>query len=283
MSFLRAAHRTAILGIILGIFSVGSVSAYEWQVEDYLQSIRAPRAIKLNSPFMFLGLRAAKGIEFSNSGTNRYQSFMGRLVLNDTLQDGGNRLRRYENIGQVDLGILAHESWHSYLDNYVMRKESYSRMKLWFTSRARNLFWDLPESKQLAALDEAYAIYIGSMVAAYRGIQRDMDRQSKQASWDCDKIEALADRFWSIAWSESVYGYYYRDTIPEYWEDKLTAVINWLSGEKSDQNSEGIYYVKQSITDIDRDWIADNIFKTKFPRDYLETFGSELRQLSCRN
>ncbi|PIR23862.1 MAG: hypothetical protein COV44_00690 [Deltaproteobacteria bacterium CG11_big_fil_rev_8_21_14_0_20_45_16] len=283
MSFLRAARRAAILGIIVGLFSIVSVSAYQWQVEDYLQSIRVPRASKVNSPFMFLGLRAAKGIEFSDSGTNQYQSFMGRLVLSDSLQDGGNRLRPYEAISSIDLGILAHESWHSYLDNYIMRKSSYARFKKWITSRARNLFWDLPESKQLAALDEAYAIYIGSMVTAYRGIQRDMDRQLKQDSWDCGKIESLADRFWSLAWNEPVYGYYYRDTISEYWEDKFTAVINWISGEKSDQNSEGIYYVKQSITDIDRDWIAENVLKTKFSRDYLETFGSELRQLSCRD
>lgn len=254
---LRGKARLLLAGF-LAIFYCGIGFADSWQTGQFLKSLEDRN---LDFPFWRQGLESISGIDFNNTYSNQYRPFTNRLGLEQSMSDGADRLLPFDEMSRIDLGTLAHESWHAYFANFISQRPEYKSIYNEFKLRARSLYWDLPAEKAYQALEEAYAVFIGNTITQVRWVDWSVHHYENQDEVDCDKARSFLQRMWENNWHAEVFGYYYRDSVSEYWEDQMKSAWAWLSGDDSARPPrEGLIFVEKSLGESDRQWISSRLF-----------------------
>lgn len=257
----------------LAIFYCSVTFADTWQTGQFLKSLEGR---DLDLPFWRDGLKSVNGIDFNNRYSAYYKNFTNRLGLEESASDGGDRLLSFDEMSRINLGTLAHESLHAFFANHLSQRKEYRDLHQEFRLRARTLYWDLPPQKAYQALEEAYAVFIGNTITQVRWADWTIQHYEKQASVDCDQANTFLQRMWSQNWLENIYGYYYRDSIGEYWEDQFQKVWAWLNDDPSLQPpQENLIFVETSIEDYDRQWISSNLFENRLNQNFQKSVVSD--------
>jgi len=258
--------------------------AAEWQTDAFLKSIKKTGQ-DYDFQFWREGLKSVYSLSFKDGATNQYRPFLNRMILGSSMSDGADRIKSWDQLNAIDLGTLAHESWHAYHHNFIDRDDRLSDQEKWLHRRAPDLYWRISRHKADAALDEAYALFIGSAVTTHRWIKWSFKRfkDGRDQNSTCEKLVKLAKGLWERNWDLKVEGYYYRDQIWEYWIDHSKEVFGHLIGsDKYDLPPDGAIFTKQSITNVDRDWISENIFEGRWTRDFNSSFSKDLKESGCK-
>lgn len=278
----RLGRRLRIVGLLsLSIICTGSFAQAEpWQTKDFLNSLEDRDAY--NADFWSLGLHSVFSIEFEEGYTAQYRPFLNYIQLSESMGDRALRLKGFDELSHIQLGTLAHESFHSFVQNYIKTSDEYSFHKEWMSSRSRVLHGEeLSKHKAYVALEEGYALFIGSLITQRRNIEKMIKRrQERIGEGHCEDSIDLADQFWFRVWEDDVFGYYYEDGVGEYWINTGKSIWNSISGSDLEVK-DGPIFVDRSITEVDKDWIADYLFEGRMPRDVLEAFSDSLREANC--
>lgn len=265
------------IAFIFSGFSSQSFAA-SWQASAFLRSLNGS---VYNFNYLVEGLNSVHAIQFNDGTTAQYQSFFNRIVLSATMNDGSKRIKGLENLSEEDLGTIAHEAFHAFKANIMDVDPRFKAEKIWFKSRAHILFSDLKASKRETALEEAYAVFIGSLVTSRAVVERLL--KSKDPNKYCKRLE-IAERLWNNTWKDSINGYYYRDGIGEYWADTFSNLWKKLSGNNP-TSEEGAkdhtILTERTLQDLDKKWIAGFLLKSHFVSSFEESMGSEV-YVACR-
>lgn len=268
--------------MLASLVSVNSAQAKSWQISPFFQSLE-DRGSAYDFRFLREGLQSVNKVKFKPGHTNQFRPFLNHIVLSDSMSDGAKRLKEFDEMSRIDLGTLAHESWHAFHENRIKQYSSLRPQKHWMQRRSENLFYRIPSNKALVALDEAYALFIGDIYISMRWVDWMLERAAENEELDCSALEERLSRSWELTWTHPIYGYYYRNDIDEFYIDQAKKVWSWLSGGSDDSPAgpDGEIYVDVSINDTDRDWVARNLFENKVTRDYLDSFGERLSDVGC--
>jgi hypothetical protein len=202
------------------------------------------------------------------------------MVLAENFSDNGGRLKSWSRLGPLNLGTLAHESFHSFYTNHLKKEPRYRAQWNWMRSRPAQLYRDLPEAKAIIALEEAYASSLGDLISSRVTIARMLELRATEEDRCVSSIE-LAERLWKITWDQDVMGYYSRDGIGEYWVDRMKELWAGIRGRDSGLPVDGTYFVETPLAEIDRKWISQNLLEGRIQRAYQVTFKKELESLPC--
>ena len=242
------------------------------QTKPFLKSIKET---PYNYEYLVEGLRSIHALRFNKGQANHYEPFWNRLNLQDSLGDRAKRLKRVSELSPLQLGVLAHEAFHPFYSNKIKSDPKYKGYKKFMANRADVLYKKHPRKKRDVALEEAYASFLDSLFSGYKTIEKILRSESYKA--DCKSAIELTEKFWKSAWKSTTNGYYYRDSISEYWFDQYKGLrILTTKGRvayKRYLNRDRAVYVKEGIQAIDKKWIVRNILKGKMSPSWQETFS----------
>jgi len=266
---------------ILGFFGDTSLFAQnaQRQVKPFLKSLeRTPYAFD----FIRSGLNSVHSVKFDDGVNNQYQTFFNRIILQKSMGTAAGKIKDFSELGSVNFGTLAHESFHAYKANFIDAEPRFEGLKSFMARRAENLYRSIPESKRAVTLEEAYAVFIGWVLQAHDGTLQGFRRLNDE---NCERQLARMENVWSIIWNSQVNGYWYRDSVPEYWADKLRG-IGILIGQGWDayhefENREGAIAVEENLGELDRRWVSYNVFEGTISPSFQHTFKDEIAKLSC--
>lgn len=251
------------------------------QIEPLLQSLRQT---DYEFQYFISGLTSVSKIKFNRGVPNHFSPFMNTITVSTSMNDGRNRIKDFGQLGNLNFGTLAHEAFHAYQYNIVTRDSRYKSHKLWMTSRAQHIFGRIPEGKRSTALEEAYAVYLDNLVQSKiftEGIFRRMTEENCHSTLD------LVEKLWASTWDHQVYGYYYRDSFFEYWQDRFHGAWIYLSrgaeAYKAFAGGDDVIYTKIDLPDLDRKWIAANLLEGKISKDAKKTFERYWPAESCED
>ncbi len=258
--------------LFLPIFLIGfkSTSTYanSFQSERFVQSLTGS---VYEFDFLVEGLNSVNQISFSDDMTAQYQSFFNRIVLSRTAGDPSKRIKSIENLDEEDVGTIAHEAFHAFKANIMGTDPKFKAEKLWFKQRAHKVFSNLKASKRETALEEAYAVFLGSVVTARLQSERIIAHAPKERF--CKKLNVV-ENLWRVNWNSKVQGYYYRDGLGEYWADKIHNLFSWLAFSRPvNSSADGAIDAEQSIDQNDKDWISTKLLEKKMVYSFYETMG----------
>lgn len=258
-----------VLGLSMSLLGglSGSVFA-SWQTDQFVKSIEKS-GDQFKFEFWLRGIDSVINVSFRNDSTEKFQPLWNTIVLGTSYDDGAQRIRKWDQLSPINLGILAHESFHAYIHNFIFYEREWKPEKDWMTSRAVVLFHELPRSKALVAMEEAYASFIGNVVTAARTIQKALERNS-QAS--CLQSYLLFKSIWERTWNDPVRGYYDRDGLVEYYSDRMKWIVHRVSGSEEEIRLGEPIFTERSITDVDRNWISRTLFEGKFLSSFDKSF-----------
>ncbi|MBN8553827.1 MAG: hypothetical protein J0L93_00095 [Deltaproteobacteria bacterium] len=228
-------------------------------------------------------MRSINSIDFEIEPVNKYERFFNRLILNSRLGDGAGRLKTIDLISPNDLDTLIHESFHAYKANFIELKKDFSQLNTWMKNRAHIVYSKYSKEKSEMALEEAYAVFIGSILSTKMKFAKNI--LSSSSSQHCSQRLGYLERLWTSTWNAKTQGYYYRDGIGEYWAD--TAKGLWVlitEGRKAYadiQNSDGAIYMENELPKLDKEWIAARFLDGKVQVSFKETFKDELKKINC--
>jgi len=185
-----------------------------------------------------------------------------------------------EELSNIDLGILAHEAFHAFKANFIELKERYKPQKRWMNLRSKILYRNIPQLKRAVVLEEAYAVLIGSIIIQHRSLSKLLARHQNSDEEKCLGTVDLAMLFWENDWKAPIKGYYYRDSVQEYWADRAKGFWNFLHSGHWDISDEPLF-VDQSLTPMDRRWISETIFEGTLTSSFENTFQNELESMPC--
>jgi hypothetical protein len=267
--------RFIVLLCALTQFFPTSTRAENWQTAPLLESLRGSL---YEFRFLVEGLKSVHSFGFKDDTTAKYQPFLNRMVLGVGVADEAHRLRSFSAISLSDFGTLAHESFHAYKANFIDRDESLKPLKLWMKRRAYVLYGELSANKRETALEEAYAVFIDNAITARISAVNSMKRATPE---NCERYYQTAQHIWKIGWGASVVGYFYRDSVSEYWADKFRGFFRRLSGGDVEGEDRAIE-VSESLTAIDKAWIAENLLERKVSPSFARTFEIEGDLFVCK-
>lgn len=274
----RRVFRAGLLGLT-GFFIVQSLGAQSWQSEQFIQSVRREAPIYLLN-FWALGFQSVSRIKFNEDGVDQYRPLRNIMYLNDNLSDGGGRLKELAKIHPNYLATLAHESFHSYLQNYVRKAPALRIQNRWMLTRPKQLYRELSDEKAAIALEEGYASLIGMLVQSHVSILRMLNSSGRQEE-KCESAVSLSRKLWSVNESQQVFGYYSRDGIGEYWTDRFKNLWSSITGKESGLPEDGTYPVNVALETLDRQWVYREIFQNRFQDSFEESFKEVLKDLPC--
>lgn len=277
-------HRSVVVCLLFcGYLFSAQVEAHTWKTEYFLDSLQSESAKPYAFQYWQRALASLSDVVYNDKITNQYQPFLNRISLNRSMSLGNEEIRSWDKLSPIDLGILAHESWHAYLNNFIKQEPEFQKLKRFFLYRAKNLFWELPESKAETALDEAYATFIGNTMMSIRWLDMMTERSMESEDIDCGKYDKLVEQIWRSNWESDIKGYYYRDSIDEYWTDRAKTFWKWLTGSKKDdrKNYDGVFYTEQGLTELDKKWILNNVFESRISKDRRESFQEFYEKMGC--
>jgi hypothetical protein len=267
--------RLCLIGLSTCLWaSEGHLSAHIWQSYQFIESLRGT---SYNLKVVGEGLESVTSIDFDDSKNPQYRSFFNSLILSESTTDDKKAISRLDNLGPTDLGTIVHESFHAFKANFIDSVPSMKPLKLWMKQRAAVVYPNLPAAKRETALEEAYAVFIESTIVAHENVVRTLRRESKH----CEANKIFAQDIWRQNWASKVIGYYYRDSIAEYWSDKVTGLMRRIFSDDLGPTESAIYD-QRGIGPIDKSWIATNILENRFVASFENTFGDEDNLLACR-
>lgn len=277
------AHLSKFLTVVVVLGGMSAqVSAAPWQFKPFLKSLEES---PYNQVFIQKGLSSVSALKFKDDVVNQYQPFFNRIVLQKSMDDGANRIKPISTIDVVDLGVLAHESFHAFKANFIESDPKYARLKDWMANRSRNLYLGIPSvSKRAVAMEEAYAVFIGWSMTTRSSLSKILV-QAKREGADCATSIDLAKRLWAVHWKSDVDGYYYNDGIIEYWTSKAEALrILVTKGKKAYRDyvdQDETIFINDKLQPLDKKWISENIFNGSMKESFEETFAKSLQELNC--
>ncbi len=278
----RRERFVATFGLMLSVLTSTNLSAQERPLREVKPFLLSLESTPYNLNYYRLGLGSVHALEFSDGMENKYQPFFNRIVVQRSMNDGIDRLKRMEALSSGDFGTLGHEAFHAFKANYIEISNSLSHMKRFMERRAQNLYRSIPEGKRAVTLEEAYASFIGWVLQGHVSTAQMIRKQNPETC--VEGIERLK-RIWSVTWNSKVTGYWYRDSVPEYWMDQFKGIkILLTEGSKSYRdwnNRDGAIMVEEDLGSLDRRWISFNILAGKISEDFDRSFAEELKALNC--
>ncbi len=267
--------RVCLIGLGACLFaSEVALSAATWQSYEFIESLRGS---PYNLRVVGEGLESVTSIDFDDSKNPQYRSFLNDLVLSESTTQDKKAISRLNILGPTDLGTIVHESFHAYKANFIDAVPSMKPMKLWMKQRATVVFPHLPAGKRETALEEAYAVFIESTIVAHENVVRTLNHDAKH----CERNRLFAQSIWQQNWKSKVIGYYYRDSVAEYWSDKVKGLLRRIFSDEPAQ-TENAVYDERGIGPLDKSWIASNILQNRFVASFENTFENEENLLACR-
>ncbi len=262
------------------LFGESKLEAQAWQTDEFFAE-QQELAPFYGFRFWSLGLKSVARIRFSDDGTDRFHPLRNLIVLGSGYGDGGGRLKPWSKLGPIELGTLAHESFHAYLHNHMRRNPNLAHQMSWMNRRSEDLYRDEVRGvKAKIALEEAYASFVGMLVTSHWTLSRILRLQGVEEE-KCESAKALAEKLWERSWTENVLGYYSRDGIGEYWADRLKELWASLRGTDSGIPVDGTYFVETPLTETDKNWIGRQLFEGRVSRAFHVSFAHELSNLPC--
>lgn len=262
----------------LGTGKTEAVDAQK-QVKPFLNSLKSTA---YEFGFIRQGLESVHAVKFSDGIENKYQPFFNRIVLQRTMNDGAGNIKKLEALG-YDLGTLAHESFHAYKANHIEIDERLSGLKYFLSRRATNLYRSIPEGKRAVTLEEAYASFVGWIVQSHQSMLSTFNRITPE---NCERMLAGSEDIWNRSWNATITGYWYKDSVLEFWGEQLNGLGVLISeGTKAYQDwrdQEKVHMVEEDLQSLDRRWVAYNLFEGTITSDFKETFKKELEAIDCQ-
>jgi hypothetical protein len=266
----RSSISIFIFSIILGSFQPVFASVGE-QIRPFLKSIEQS---PYDFEFLVKGLKSVHQVRFKKGVIGSYEGLLNRMNLGPTMDDGTNRIKTVQALNSGDFATLLHEAFHAFKENFIDDEKRYVSMKRWMELRADNLLHKLPRNKRDVALEEAYSVFVGNLAMSYHSIEYILNKYGKEDG--CYKRLGLAKELWEKSWNQKITGYYYRDSIGEYWADKARALkILATQGREAYQkyiNRDRAIYIDQSITRVDKKWISKFVFQNRFVKSFEDSF-----------
>ncbi len=221
-------------------------------------------------------------VSFENGVTNQYQPFFNSIRLSMTMNDKAGRIKGLKALGASDFGTLGHEAFHAYKANFIEVQPQFVNQKNFLRRRAMNLYQSIPEAKREVTLEEAYASWIGWMLQSHISTISMIERLNSE---NCDEAPERLKSLWQVSWNASVQGYWYKDSMGEYWIEQFkaikTLVTEGVDAYRRAKNSDGANFVDENLQPLDRRWIAQNLFRGRLKENFEETFKSELSKSVC--
>jgi hypothetical protein len=282
LSALRSRIRAGLYLFTFNLILISGVTtlfADTWQTEPFLESVK-----ETSFDFRYLreGLNSINGVRFGNDVINQYQQFFNQMTLSSSMGDGARRIKPLKSLSNSDFGTLFHESFHAFKANHMDQESAYINLSRWFVKRADIVFGDLSQSKRQAALEEAYASFIGLIAETRLTFTRLMHRPSEQ---DCELRLTYMRRLWAVGWAQEIKGYYYKDGIGEYWAHQLeglwTLVTEGRKAYGEFRNQDGAILVSEALPQLDKSWISENIFENQITEDFDKTFETDIKAIGC--
>jgi len=264
-----------LVGLLWGLM-LTCTDAQTRQTRGFLDSITEDGQ---NFDFYFFreGLAAVNSITFDHTQTAHFKPFWNSINLDRTSDDGAGRIRSWENLSAIDLGVLAHESFHAFVFHYWKSETEWQNLKDWFGARARVLFYELSSHDAQVALEEAYASFIGNMITSARTLQNILSRYDGE---HCARTHEMLKRLWERSWNQDVRGYYYRDGVVDFWSDRAHWLFKKIKGEKPHADFGEPIFTERGITKLDRKWISRNLFEDRWNENFDESFPEVAEELS---
>lgn len=271
----------SLLGLILTFGATSNLFAQnaQRQVKPFLKSLEST---PYHFDFIRAGLNSIHSVKFEDGVNNQYQTFFNRIIFQKSMNDGTGKILTYDKLSPIEFGTLAHESFHAFKANYIDVESRFEPLKKFVERRAQNLYRSVPEHKRAVTLEEAYASFIGWVLQAHEGTMRGFARLKPE---NCEHSLAGMERIWNGSWNSQVNGYWYRDSVGEYWADQFRG-IGILIGEgmgayKKFLNEENSVPVEEDLQDLDRRWVAYNVFEGTISPSFKDTFKEELAKAQC--
>jgi len=258
--------------------SVYAVDAHR-QVTPFLESLKGTA---YDFRFVREGLLSIHALDFNDGVNNQYQPLFNRIILSTTMNDGTKKIKRLEKLSDSDLGTLFHEAFHAYKANFIEVSENLEVQKNFLARRAQNLYRSIPESKRAVALEEAYASFVGWAVQAHSAMAKAIKRIDLES---CQLKLEKSSEMWKVTWNSHVAGYWYRDSVVEYWSEKLKgAKILLTEGYDAYRDfvgQDGAHFVEEDLQPLDRRWIATHLLGGRAQESFENSFAQEIAALGC--
>lgn len=250
-----------------------------WRSEAFIQDLLRQHTFYA-FPFWVQGLSSVSRIEFDSDRVNQYRWFLNAMTLDDSMSDESGRLLTVDEMGPMSLGTLAHESYHAYLQNFVRQHSAFRNQKEWLSRRATALYRELPKGKAETALEEAYASFLDISITSHRTVSRILKLRATDEE-QCERSIQLGERLWKSTWDQPVYGYYYRESVGEYWTDQAKRIWARVRGVDDGLPVDGAYFVETSLNQVDRNWVAHELFRGRIQNDFDASFEHLLIETPC--
>lgn len=268
---------SGIILILMGAFT-GDLQA-SWKTDSFLGSIQRSGS-QYSFEFWNRGLSSVSDVDFRSDSTAKFLPFWNKMVLEKSHDDGAERIHAWHRLSTTDLGTLAHESFHAYVHNFILRHPAWSHERAWLEKRAPVVFYDIHPSKTFVALEEAYASFIGNIVTSARSIDVIMSKSTP----NCVGRERVVRNIWSQIWKEKIQGYYYRDSFTEYWEDRAQWALDKMRGQESEVEFGEAIFTESSISQADRQWISLVLFEGRWSENFDQSFPHHVAAFeACKN
>lgn len=264
---------------VLSVSLFESTFASSSQADYFLQSVRSSL---YNFEFLVEGLNSIDSIKFRSDSTTGYREFLNEIDLTHTAENEDGGLKALLDLSSEDLGDIAHESFHAFRANLVRYDSRYEDIEIWMRRRAQIVFPSLSLKQGQWALEEAYGVFIGTMVAARLQIEKMLKKNSE----NCQATEKLTQQYWRIQWNSKISGYVRNTGFLDYWSHVFEG--GWLLLNEGNQayhafkNRDPDHYQDDVILpERDKNWIALRLLEGIFP-SFQKTFQNEPAFLACR-
>jgi hypothetical protein len=255
------------VGLLLGLL-VPCTEAQTRQTQSFLNSLSEDGEY-FDFEFFRKGLSSVQSITFDHHQTAHFKPFWNSINLDRTSNDGAGRIRAWHLLSPIDLGVLAHESFHAFVFHFWNRHLDWQREKEWFETRARVLFHDLAPHDARVALEEAYATFLGNTITSARTLLNIVDRYEGE---HCGRTHEMLRRLWQKSWEQPTPGYYYRDGIVDFWADRARWLFDRVKGGSSRADFGEPIFTKTTITRLDRKWISNLLFEGRWNENFDQSF-----------
>ncbi len=206
---------------------------------------------KMNMPTAFIerSLERFNGFAFKKMPNETilgyYNSLTKKIYLPLSMYNSSTgSLKSVKDLTIDEISTLYHEIWHCYLDLYA--KDGDPKVySIWRDASMR-----LYQTRGVDIHNEAYGLFIGSIVTSYVNIWRIMAPKSpekRELLRSSKNLKAIYEQ----TFSEKIFGYYRR------WDGKfIDSTVN--------------------LPESDRSNIIDNLFSEIMSRDYLSAYREEI-------
>lgn len=264
--------------LISGADSPGLLAG-SWRAQQFLESLRGS---PYDFDFLRRGIAATKWIKPGSHVS--YSSEKDLLILPTELFDESGMLKAIDEVDDpIAIDGLFHEAFHAYKAHFIDRRQSLRPLKEWFQGRSDTLFsqpgvvvdeaeahYPLKRGHKEYALEEAYAVYIGSVAAQLKNITNYLQKNVDDER--CDQRMSTAKRLWGHLRREKPKGYFRRTWFEEFTNGTILSAI-----AKALLNEEDTIYVSIPIVALDKFWIEENILAKKLVwAPFEDVFHEEL-------